>query len=109
MRRRASKVGAKGPDWGLLGRERERAEAATEGIEYRSRRSLADRPVVAVKLLLAGVAVEPRGRLIRNVSSFNRGPMVLGGSEDQPAQAQGQAVCDSQAVGLGGVSAGQGQ
>jgi hypothetical protein len=50
-----------------LGRERERAEAATEGIEYRSRRSLADRPVVAVKPLLAGVAVEPRGRLIRNV------------------------------------------
>ena len=31
------------------------------------RRSLADRPVVAVKPLLAGVGVEPRGRLIRNV------------------------------------------
>jgi hypothetical protein len=31
------------------------------------RRSLADRPVVAVKLLLAGVAVERRGRLTRNV------------------------------------------
>ena len=41
--------------------------AETEGIEYRSRRSLADRPVVAVKPLLAGVAVEPRGRLTRNV------------------------------------------
>src|SRR4051795_2637887 len=37
------------------------------------RRSLADRPVVAVKSLLAGVAVEPRGRLIRNVRSINRG------------------------------------
>src|SRR3954462_14107058 len=37
------------------------------------RRSLADRPVVAVKPLLAGVAVEPRGRLIRNVRSINRG------------------------------------
>ena len=31
------------------------------------RRSLADRPVVAGKPLLAGVAVEPRGRLTRNV------------------------------------------
>ena len=41
--------------------------AETEGIEYQSRRSLADRPVVAVKPLLAGVAVEPRGRLTRNV------------------------------------------
>ena len=39
----------------------------TEGAEYRSRRSLADRPVVAEKPLLAGVAVEPRGRLTRNV------------------------------------------
>jgi len=41
--------------------------AETEGIEYQSRRSLADRPVVAVKPLLAGVAVESRGRLTRNV------------------------------------------
>jgi hypothetical protein len=56
VRRRASKptTGVAGPE----GRERERAEAATEGIEYQSRRSLADRLVVAVKLLLAGVAVE---------------------------------------------------
>ena len=46
------------------------------------RRSLADRPVVAVKLLLAGVGVERRGRLIRNVGSFNRGREVLGGSEE---------------------------
>ena len=36
-------------------------------MEYRLRRSLADRPVVAGKPLLAGVAVEPRGRLTRNV------------------------------------------
>jgi hypothetical protein len=49
------------------GRERERAEAETEGIEYRSRRSLADRLVVAMKHLLAGVGVERRGRLTRNV------------------------------------------
>src|SRR5215213_4105825 len=37
------------------------------------RGSPADRPVVAVKPLLAGVGVERRGRLIRNVESFNRG------------------------------------
>jgi hypothetical protein len=47
--------------------------AETEGTEYRSRRSLADRPVVAGKPLLAGVAVEPRGRLTRMSMSFNRG------------------------------------
>jgi hypothetical protein len=45
------------------------------------RRSLADRPVVAVKLLLSGVGVERRGRLIGNVDSFNRGPRVPGGGE----------------------------
>src|SRR5665213_292782 len=37
------------------------------------RRSPADRPVVAVKLLLAGVGVECRGRLTRNADSINRG------------------------------------
>jgi len=37
------------------------------GIEYRSRRLLADRPVLAEKPLLAGVAVERRGRLTGNV------------------------------------------
>jgi hypothetical protein len=52
---------------GLQGREREHAEAATEGIEYQSWRSLADRPVVAVRSLLAGVGVERRGRLTRRV------------------------------------------
>jgi hypothetical protein len=45
----------------------------TEGIEYQSRRLLADRLVVAVKLLLAGVGVERRGRLTRDVDSNNRG------------------------------------
>ena len=45
------------------------------------RRSLADRLVLAVKSLLAGVGVERRGRLTRNVVSINRGPWVLGGSE----------------------------
>src|SRR5512132_965985 len=37
------------------------------------RRSLADRSVVAARSLLAGVGVEPRGRLTRNVQSVNRG------------------------------------
>ena len=59
---------------GHTGRERERAEAETEGIEYRSRRLPADRPVVAVKLLLAGVGVEPRGRLTRDVQFDQPGP-----------------------------------
>lgn len=74
-----------------LGRERERAEAETEGIEYRCGVSLADRLVVAVKRLLAGVGVERRGRLIRNVDSINRG-VALGGSEDGHAKVAGQAV-----------------
>ena len=42
--------------------------------EYRRAGTPADRLVVAVKLLLAGVGVERRGRLIGNVSSFNQGP-----------------------------------
>ena len=54
----------------------------TEGTEYQSRRSLADRLVVAVKPLLAGVVVERRGRLIGDVESNNQGLRVLGGSED---------------------------
>jgi Reverse transcriptase (RNA-dependent DNA polymerase) len=49
--------------------------AETGGTEYQSRRSLADRPVVAAKLLLAGVAVEPRGRLTRNVHCRSTGAM----------------------------------
>jgi len=56
--------------------------ADTGGIEYRLRRSLADRLVLAVKLLLAGVVVERRGRLIRNDESINRGREALGGSEE---------------------------
>ena len=55
--------------------------AETGGIEYQLRRSLADRLVLAVKPLLAGVVVERRGRLTRNVDSINRGRVVLGGSE----------------------------
>jgi hypothetical protein len=43
-----------GPAGQFTGGERERAEAETRGIEYRLRRSLADRPVVAVKSLLLG-------------------------------------------------------
>jgi len=49
--------------------------AETGGIEYRSRRLLADRLVLAVKLLLAGVVVERRGRLIGDVDSINRRPV----------------------------------
>ena len=45
----------------------------TEGIEYRSRRSLADRLVVAERSLLAGVGVERRGRLTWNDESINQG------------------------------------
>lgn len=58
---------------GLQGRDRERAEAETVGTEYRCGCSPADRPVVAEKPLLVGVAVERRGRLTRNVDSINRG------------------------------------
>jgi hypothetical protein len=53
--------------------------AETGGIEYRLRRSLADRLVLAVKLLLAGVVVERRGRLIGDVDSINQRPAGLGG------------------------------
>ena len=56
--------------------------AETGGIEYRLRRSLADRLVVAAKPLLAGVVVERRGRLIGDVESINRILRGLGGSED---------------------------
>ena len=48
------------------------------------RRSPADRLVVAVKLLLAGVGVERRGRLIRNVDSINRGDVPGGSEENMP-------------------------
>ena len=56
--------------------------AETGGIEYRLRRSLADRLVLAGKPLLAGVVVERRGRLIGDVESINRILWGLGGSED---------------------------
>jgi hypothetical protein len=46
------------------------------------RRSLADRLVLAVKPLLAGVVVERRGRLIGDDESNNQRLRVLGGSED---------------------------
>jgi len=41
-------------------------------MEYRLRRSLADRLVLAAKPLLAGVVVERRGRLIGDVESINQ-------------------------------------
>jgi hypothetical protein len=62
----------------------------TEGIEYQLGRSLADRLVLAVKLLLSGVGVERRGRLVRNVRSINRGASLgrkranMPKSEDKP-------------------------
>ena len=52
--------------------------AETGGIEYQSRRSLADRLVLAVKPLLAGVVVERRGRLTRNVHVVQPGPRGSG-------------------------------
>ena len=56
MEREKASVGSGRPGLRVssTGGERERAEAETRGIEYRLRRSLADRPVVAVKLLLLG-------------------------------------------------------
>lgn len=58
------------------------------------RRSQADRPVLAVKFLLAGVGAEQRGRLTRNVVSVNRG---LWSWEElgEHAKARRQAVSDS--------------
>src|SRR6516165_630372 len=48
------------------------------------RRSLANRPVVAVRLLLSGVGVERRGRLVRNVQSNNRGKSLGRKRENMP-------------------------
>ena len=59
--------------------------AETGGTEYQSRRLLADRPVVAVKSLLAGVAVEPRGRLTRSVH-FDQPGRLLREEEDIASQ-----------------------
>ena len=93
---------------GPRGRERERAEAETEGIEYRSRRSLADRPVVAVKPCSLGwgwsEGAGSSGMSIRSTGA-------VGSREEarKHAKAEGQVVCDSQADGVGGVAAGQGQ
>jgi hypothetical protein len=54
--------------WGGVGvREGACRRRKPEGIEYQWRRLLADRLVVAVKLPVAGVGVERRGRLIGNV------------------------------------------
>jgi len=51
------------------------------------RHSLTDRPVVAVKSLPdPGVEVEPRGRLTRNVSSFNRSIAPGGSDVDMPSK-----------------------
>ena len=58
---------------GPQGRERERAEAETVGVEYRRGARRQDRLVVAVRFLLAGVGMERRGRLIRDDNSDNRG------------------------------------
>ena len=50
--------------------------------------SPADRLVVAAKPLLAGVAVEPRGRLIRTVHFDQPGLSALGGSEENMPASQ---------------------
>ena len=74
----------------------------TEGTEYRLRRSPADRPVVAVRSLLAGVAVERRGRLTRNVDSINQDmvfweepKLSMPMSQDKPFGIPKQAVWDA--------------
>ncbi len=66
------------------------------------RRSPADRPVVAVRSLLAGVAVKPRGRLIRNVDSINQdavsweeAKLSMPMSQDKPFEIPKQAVWDA--------------
>jgi hypothetical protein len=51
------------------------------GIEYRSRRSLADRPVVVVKLLLIWGGGGAKGPADQECDSFNRGREALGGGE----------------------------
>jgi hypothetical protein len=56
-----------------------------------------------------GVGVERRGRLTRNVRFDQPRPWGAGRSEEEDAKAQGEAVCDSQAVGVRGEAAGQGQ
>ena len=89
--------------------ERERAKAETGGTEYRLRRSLADRLVVAVKLPARWGGGGAKGPAHQECRFVQPGPLVLGGSEDEHAKAQGQAVCDSQVDGLGGVPAGCGQ
>jgi hypothetical protein len=61
--------------------------AETGGAEYRSRRSLADRLVLAEKPLLAGVAVERRGRLIGQVKIDQPIPAAgLGGIDAEQAK-----------------------
>jgi hypothetical protein len=58
---------------GLEGCGRERGGADTGGHWVATRRSLADRLVVPARLLLFGVGVERRGRLVGSVDSFDRG------------------------------------
>lgn len=62
----------------------------------------ADRPVVAVRSLLAGVAVKPRGRLTRNVDSINQdvvsweeAKLSMPMSQDKPFVIAKQAVWDA--------------
>ena len=73
-----------------------------------TRRSLADRPVVAGKSLLAGVGAEPRGRLIRTCC-FDQ---PAGGREEEREHgeaARREAVRHPQTGSVGGVQAGGGQ
>src|SRR5712691_8031888 len=51
---------------------------------------------------------ERRGRVILACWSVNRGVVVVGGAGER-AEAGGQAVCDFEAAGLGGVAEGEGQ
>ena len=83
--------------------------AETGGIEYRLRRSLADRLVVAGKPLLAGVAVERRGRLTRNVHVVQPADGREEAKMNKPKPKQDKPFAMPRQVGLGGVPAGCGQ
>jgi hypothetical protein len=64
--------------------------AETGGIEYRLRRSLADRLVLAVKPLLAGVVVEAKGPAHQECCFDQPGRFVLGGIGKNMPKAEGK-------------------
>jgi hypothetical protein len=63
----------------LVARGRFPSGLKPQGIEYRCVGHLADLLVVAVKLLLGTVGVEPRGKVIRGWCMWSTGTAVSGG------------------------------